>query len=63
MRFPKNKSRVEEVTERSWDLSSHKICRLYVAPDPPCQPASPRHHVPLIRGHILLLLHMATGST
>lgn len=40
MRFPKNKSRVEEVTERSWDLSSHKICRLRVAPDSPCQPPS-----------------------
>lgn len=40
MTFPKNKSRVEEVIERRWDLSSHEICHLHVAPDSPCQPPS-----------------------
>lgn len=52
MRFPKNKSRVEEVIERRWDLSSHEICHLYVAPD--------FHKLPpilLTQSHILLPLH------
>ena len=40
MMFPENKSKVEEVIERRWDLSSHEICHLYVAPDSPCQTPS-----------------------
>ena len=40
MGFPENKSRVEEVIKRSWDLSSREIYHLRVAPDSPCQPPS-----------------------